>query len=181
MKKKRIVIALVITGTGVLTVLLWQGLESSRHSTRQTLCVHNLKLLYSCLKAYAEEHEGHYPDRLANLLTRHGDNPEFLEILICPEIQAIYKHNTGEKHPFPGHPDADTLERLCSYAYVPGYTVDDPPDAIIFYEKKDNHFGKGRSLMYLDGHGAWEPPENWRHGPPNKTLPPEFSGPQPRE
>ena len=46
--------------------------------------------------------------------------------------------------------------------------------SVIAYEKEDNHFGKGRSLLYLDGRGAWEPPENWRGGPPNTSLPEGF-------
>ena len=168
-----------MTGFQTLALpILWQNLESSRHSTRQTLCVHNLKQLYSCLNVYAEEHEGRYPDRLADLWPKYGGSPAFLETLICPEIQTVYKQKTGKRHPFLENPDKEALDRFCSYSYVPGYTVETPSDAVILYEKSDNHFGKGRSLMYLDGHGAWEPPENWRHGPPNMTLPPEFFSPQ---
>ncbi len=185
MKKRQIVIVVLVM-TMVMTMVMLvifvrRDLESSRHSTRQTLCVHNLKLLYACLKVYAEEHEGRFPSRLADLLPRYGNDPEFLEMLICPETQAICKQRTGRRHPFPENPDADALEGLCSYAYVPGYALQDAADAVLLYEKQDNHFGKGRSLMYLDGHGAWEPPENWRSGPLNETLPPAFFSAQPGE
>jgi len=166
---------LLVAGTAALAVAaalgVWFRLEEARASARQTVCVHNLKFLSTSLSRYAEEHGGRYPGRLADLWPQYIVN---LEDLVCPEVRAACLRGHGVPHPFPENPDADTLERLSSYAYVPGHTVSDPPDTVIAYEKEDNHGGQGRSLLYLDGRGAWEPPQNWRNGPPNTTLPPGF-------
>ncbi len=152
-------------------VAVWHVLDTARHSTRQTLCVHNLKMLATGLKLYADEHDGRFPDRLSALSPKYIPG---LECLICPEAQSVCMRDHGVPHPFPPSPDPDTIEKLSSYAYVPGLKTSDPADTVIAYERVDNHFGRGRSLLYLDGHGAWEPPKNWRDGPPNKTLPPGF-------
>ncbi len=165
-----------MVGAGVALVCLvalcvWHALDTARHSTRQTLCVHNLKMISTGLNVYAKEHNGRFPDRLSELWPKHLPG---LECLVCPGTQSVCMREHGVPHPFPPSPDADQIDLLSSYAYVPGHTISDPPDTVIVYEKTDNHFGRGRSLLYLDGHGAWEPPKNWRNGPPNKNLPPEF-------
>lgn len=164
------VVALVLL-FGLSAFVVWPCLKEARASARQTMCVHNLKFLAMSLKAYADEHDGRFPDRLAELWPKYIAN---LEDLICPEVQLVCRRERGVPHPYPDNPDPDTIERLSSYAYVPGHTQSDPADTVIAYEKVDNHAGKGRSLLYLDGRGAWEPPENWQNGPPNKTLPFEF-------
>jgi hypothetical protein len=145
--------------------------DAARHSSRQTRCVHNLKLIASGLKAYADGHDGRLPERLSELWPKYLPG---LEALVCPEVQVACMRERGVPHPFTPNPSPDDIQALSSYTYVPGHTLKDAGDTVIVYEKRDNHFGKGRSLLYLDGHGAWEPPENWRHGPPNKNLPTGF-------
>ena len=171
-RKKTLLLAAALVSACIMAFALRHIWETGRHSTRQTLCVHNLKFFAITLNAYANTHDGRFPDRLSQLW------PEYLtelEIFICPELQAVYQRERGVPHPFAGDPDPDTIEALSSYAYVPGHITTDAADVVIVYEKVDNHLGKGRSLLYLDGHGAWEPPENWRYGGrPNTTLPPGF-------
>ncbi len=169
-KTKMAVVACIVL-TGLATGGIWFYRNEVRASTRQSLCVHNLKYVAMGLEGYAKEHDGRFPERLAALWPGYIAN---LQDLICPEIQAVCMRKYGVPHPYPNNPDPDTIERLSSYAYIPGYTISDPADTVIAYEKVDNHRGRGRSLLYLDGHGAWEPPENWRNQPPNKTLPPGF-------
>lgn len=123
------------------------------------------------MKLYANEHGGRFPDRLSELWPKYIPD---LDCVICPEIQVVCMRERGISHRFPPNPDPDTIEKMSRYAYVPGYKMTDAADAVIAYEKADNQLGKGRSLLYLDGHGAWEPPENWRNGPPNETLPSGF-------
>jgi len=171
-KRRRMV--LIAAATVLLCLAasaVWHVLDTARHSTRQTLCVHNLKMLATGLNLFAKEHDGRFPGRLSELWPKYLPG---LECLICPELQSVSLREHAVPHPFPPNPDQDTIERLSSYAYVPGHTIADPAETIIVYEKVDNHFGKGRSLLYLDGHGAWEPPKNWQNGPPNRNLPPGF-------
>lgn len=154
----------------ILTAALsaaWRSLNTMRHSNRQTLCVHNLKTLSIGLNRYAEDHQNQFPKRLADLWPKYISNPEDL---ICPELQAEYRNTHGVPHPFPAAPSPDVIESLSSYVYIPGHTTADPAHTILLYEKDGHHAGKGRSLLYLNGRGAWEPPEHW-HNAPNKTLP----------
>lgn len=151
-----------------LAVFCAYELRGMRRDVRRTLCVHNLKIVAIALNIYAEEHEGTFPDTLSALHPTYIPN---LEVLICPELQVTYARERGVTHPFTSTPTAEEIDTLCSYEYVPGLSAIGDKDTVIAYEKEDNHFGKGHSLLYLDGRGAWEPPENWRGGPPNKNLP----------
>ena len=137
------------------------------------MCVHNLKILSIALNGYADEHEGQFPDSLSALYPEWGMD---LGVFICPELRKKYKRERGIPHPFTSDdPTSAEIDALCSYAYVPGLSPDGNKDTVIAYEKEDNHFGKGRSLLYLDGRGAWEPPEHWGDGPPNENLPEGFT------
>ena len=158
----------------VLAFGVYRVVDAGSHAARQTRCVHNLKHVFFGLEAYAKEHDGQLPTRLPELWPKYLPG---LDVLVCPEVQAACLRERGVPHPFPPNPSPEDMDALCSYTYVPGHTMKDGADTVIVYEKKDNHLGKGRSLLYLDGHGAWEPPENWRNGPPNKTLPPGFREP----
>jgi hypothetical protein len=169
--KRKVLLGVAVVLACMAALGAWHTLDTVRHSTARILCVHNLKMLAMGLKAFAVEHNGRFPDRLSELSPKYLPN---LECLICPETQAVCRRERGVPHPFPPNPDPDTIDKLSSYAYVPGHTTADPADTVIVYEKVDNHLGRGRSLLYLDGHAAWEPPKNWRNGPPNKNLPPGF-------
>lgn len=172
-KRKALVAVVVVSMALGATFAAWHWVGVQRHAVRQTLCVHNLKFLAMSLEAYAGDHDGRYPDRLSALWPEYIVN---LADLICPEIQVVCLRERGVAHPFPENPAPDVIEALSSYAYVPGHTTADAgaSDILVAYEKVDNHFGKGRSLLYLDGHGAWEPPENWRGNSPNRDLPAAF-------
>ncbi len=161
-------------GVALIVMLVFTAsprLREARRAAFRTSCVHNLKILALCLKMYAEDHEGHFPDRLSKLYPKYITDPAFL---ICPEIRTRKEKAWGATHPFSANPTPDEFDALSSYTYVSGFTTADDKNTIIAYEKQDNHFGMGRSLLYLDGHGAWEPPENWRNGPPNTTVPAGF-------
>lgn len=154
-----------------LAFFLFCRLQNARQSARRTMCVHNLKILAIGLESYAEEHDGRFPDRLSALYPTYITT---LDVFVCPELRVKYKRDCGVPHPFSSEPTPEQIDSLCSYALVPGLSTSDDKDTVIAYEKVDNHSGMGRSLLYLDGHGAWEPPENWRNGPPNKNLPEGF-------
>ena len=162
----------------VLAVSLFNRLTDVRRSVRQTLCVHNLKMFATAMAEYAKDHDGHFPDRASAL---YPDYLPMLECYVCPELAVTHKREWDAPHPFADNPTADDIDRLCSYALVPGLSVNDDKSKLIMYEKADNHHGMGRSLLYLDGHGAWEPPENWRDGPANVNLPEELSQGKPAQ
>jgi hypothetical protein len=156
-----------------LGIVLTRSLRYARADASRIMCVHNLKVLALNLKMYADEHEGQFPDKFSALYPRY-----FAEVyvFVCPELSARYKRERGIPHPFSPEPTPDEIDSLSSYVLVPGLTTSDDKDTVVVYEKKDSHSGMGRSLLYLDGRGAWEPPKNWRNGPPNKNLPEGFEG-----
>lgn len=167
-RKKRLRLTVTVVLLCLTALFLYGRLQNARADARRTMCVHNLKQVAIALKMFADDHEGGYPDKISGLCPEYITN---LEVLICPELRAKFNKETGRGHPFSPDPDAEEIDLLASYALVPGLRADDSKDLVIAYEKQDNHGGMGRSLLYLDGHGAWEPPENWRNGPPNTNLP----------
>lgn len=129
----------------VLAFLLGGAFGDARATARRSVCVHNLKLLAAPLKAYAEEHDGRFPDKVSDLyFALPPDNRDYLAgILICPERGAFQR-----LYPEPTPEDIDSLS---SYAVVPGLALGDDKDEVIAYEKEDNHSGAGRSVLYVDG------------------------------
>jgi hypothetical protein len=168
---KRLIAGVVSVLVLALGIYFAATLRETRRDVRRTLCVHNLKMLAIGLKEYAEDNEEQFPDRLSELY------PEYivtLEVFVCPELGLQHKKQRGVPHPFDANPSPEAIDSLGSYILVPGLTTGDSADTVIVYEKADHHLGMGRSLLYLDGRGAWEPPENWRNGPPNANLPEGF-------
>lgn len=146
-------------------------IERSRNENSKTLCVHNLKLLALVLKMYAVDHGGVYPNKFSELGPKYLIEADFL---VCPQQKADYEGSHRTPYPLSLQSPPDQIDALSSYVLVPGLRTSDAPDKVLAYERADNHHGQGKSLIYLDGHGAWEPPENWRGGPRNTNLPPGF-------
>lgn len=162
LRRKLVVLGL---GLGTLVVVggfLAVGIGEAREAAFATSCVHNAKLFGVPLRVYAEDHENRFPEKLSELY------PEYMtELLhlICPNLREHYKEMTGAEYPFSEPPTAEEIDTLCSYTYVPGYGLDDDKDIVVVYEKEDNHYGKGRALLYLDGRALRKLPEDWPSGP----------------
>ncbi|MCP4641888.1 MAG: hypothetical protein GY851_15710, partial [bacterium] len=157
---------------GALGLLAYSSVRNARTEMRQTLCVHNLKQVACVLNVYAKNNGGRYPDTMSALYPKYI--PELL-VYVCPEVRERCEKERGIPHPFSSDdPTADEIDALSSYTLVPGLSSNGAANTVVAYEKVDNHSGMGRSLLYLDGRGAWEPPANWRGGPPNATLPEGF-------
>jgi hypothetical protein len=144
-----VVIVLVLAGFAGCFV---SALSRARFAARQTMCVHNLKLIAMQLRMYADEHDGAFPDKWSTLAAYHEVAvSDMLEIFVCPEQIRRYTVSSP----------AD-IDELSSYVLVPGLRMTDDKDTILAYEKGDNHGGIGHSVLYLDGRGGWDPPSNWR-------------------
>jgi len=152
----------------VLGALLYVKLQEMQHTTRQTLCVHNLKFISMAMQQYAGDNAGSFPNSLSALYPKYLPQ---LEAYICPELFAEFKKERGVSQTSSLKLDTADIDSLASYSLVPGLSASGDKDTVVAYEKTDNHSGMGRSFLYLDGRGAWEPPVNWRGGPPNVNLP----------
>jgi len=136
------------------------ALNRARFAARQTMCVHNLKVIAIQLRMYADEHDGAFPDKWSTLVTYlQTTTPEWLDQFVCPEQSRRYEKEHGVPYTVTGPEDVD--ERS-SYVLVPGLRMTDDKNTILAYEKGDNHGGIGHSLIYIDGRGGWDPPSNWR-------------------
>ena len=158
-KAAAVIIVLVLLVFVGLAVPFSSYLRLVRREVRQTLCVHNLKLIALQLRMYADEHDGAFPDKWSTLVA----DPEYgasdmLEIFVCPEQSRRYEKTYGVPYTVSGPEDVD--ERS-SYVLVPGLRMTDDKDTILAYEKGDNHGGIGHSVLYLDTRGGWDPPSNW--------------------
>ena len=141
-----VIIVLVLAGFAGCFV---SALNRARFVARQTMCVHNLKLIAMQLRMYADEHDGAFPDKWSTLVA--DLNIGSFEIFVCP--QQIRRYTVSSP--------AD-IDELSSYVLVPGLHMTDDKDTILAYEKGDNHGGIGHSVLYLDGRGGWDPPSNYR-------------------
>jgi len=156
-RRRKVALVVVALGFAFLSVSFVRGLNRARRSARQTMCVHNLKVIGLQLRMYAEAHDGAFPDTWSTLVA----DPEFgasdiLDIFVCPNLSRGYKRTHG----VPSGPE--DIDELSSYVLVGGLPMTDDKDTIIAYEKGDNHGGIGHSVLYLDTRGGWDPPSNWR-------------------
>jgi hypothetical protein len=161
-RRKVVVAALVgvLIGFTVACVRFTRYVRFVRRDVRQTLCVHNLKMLALQLKMYAEEHDGAFPDKWSTLVSDTDlFPPDMLEIFVCPAGSREYEKEHGVPLTVSGPEDVD--ERS-TYVLVSGLRPTDDKDTVLAYEKGDNHGGIGHSVLYLDGRGGWDPPSNWR-------------------
>lgn len=108
-------------------------------------CPTHFKKVDAALKAYANAHDGKFPDGLdalvaAGLLTA--------DQLICDagrETKAVGTSNAeiAEHVRQPGH---------CSYVYAgKGLTTQSPPECVLVYEPLDAHKQPGMSVLFADG------------------------------
>jgi hypothetical protein len=157
-KRKTAVVIIVLVVAGFAGCFV-SALKRGRFAARQTMCVHNLKLLGLPLKMYADEHDGAFPDKWSTLTS----DPDFFdydmfEVFVCPMHSKRYEKEHGVPLTVTGPEDVD--ERS-SYVLVPGLRTTDDKDTILAYEKGDNHGGIGHSVLYLDTRGGWDPPSNY--------------------
>jgi hypothetical protein len=119
-KRKTAVVIIVLVVAGFAGCFV-SALKRGRFAARQTMCVHNLKLLGLPLKMYADEHDGAFPDKWSTLTS----DPDFFdydmfEVFVCPMHSKRYEKEHGVPLTVTGPEDVD--ERS-SYVLVPGLTT----------------------------------------------------------
>jgi prepilin-type processing-associated H-X9-DG protein len=119
--------------TGVAVAV--PGALESQRKTAFEQCQLNLKRIGIELTLYAADHEGRFPQSLEELRdlvaarTAESDLPPDGQWFRCP---------------------ARPLAAGIGYEYVPGLTLDSPPQTIICYDREGNHH-KERNVLFVDG------------------------------
>lgn len=150
-----ILAAIVVLGGGVTR----QWLHAAAGERQQTLCVHNLHFMAYALRSYAGDHEGQFPERFSQLYPKYLT---LVDVLICPRADPSALDTLRSAS------NPEIFDAASSYELAPGRRIDDPPNTLLAWERGDHHGGRGRSVLYVDGRGGWDPPEAWRR----KELPP---------
>ena len=118
--------------------LLLPALARARGQARRAQCLSNLKQIGLGCHMYAQDNQEKFPDKLSQLHDRYVADPDLFR---CPSVEglAVTEANIDE----------------ASYVLVPGKRSIDPADAVLAYEKEDNHGGDGANVLFVDGHVRW--------------------------
>jgi len=147
MWNKRYIITSIIISLGgiiIIPVIVLISLSNARECVKKASCVNNLKQIGIACHMYAQDNEGVLPDTLSCIYPTYASN---LKVFTCP--------NTNNKISC-----AEEIDKNKSYIYVNGLTKDGDPDTLVAYDKPENHKGKDRNELFLDGHVKWKSLEN---------------------
>ena len=135
-------------GIDILTVQKL-AFAKSREQSLQSICISNLKQIGLGLQMYASDHKDTFPDDIR-------------------EVALHYTHGTALK--CPGDKTTPEIQKVepdtpISYTYVKGLSRQNPNSykIIILYDSSpDYHEGEGRNVLFIDGHVAWMPEEQFQ-------------------
>ena len=115
---------------GMLGGLLAPSLGRARSSARRTACMNNLRQIGLGCTIYAQDKDGRFPPGLKTLV------PDYVA------DARIFHCHASEK---PG----------TSYVYLSGLTQASSAEAIVAFDKVENHGYKGRNVLFVDCHVEW--------------------------
>ncbi|MCA9254361.1 MAG: DUF4190 domain-containing protein [Phycisphaerales bacterium] len=122
----------LVLGPMVIALVLFPALGRARELSKRTVCAANLRGVAQAMYVYAmSDRNSAFPPDL-NTLVRNG--------LITPKQLQCPTAAPGTK----------------CYYYVPGYTVNSAPSAVLIYEDPLTHQGEGGNTLYQDGHVTFE-------------------------
>ncbi len=133
--------AIVLVLVPMQAAMLLPALARARESARRAVCMSNLKQIGLGCKMWAQDHDGEYPSSLA-LEDLYPDYISELRVFVCPSTEDEVTR-------------AEEIDENGSYVYVTGLSEDSPPDAVLAYDREENHGGEGRSVLFVDGHVEW--------------------------
>lgn len=131
-------VALVL-GLPIYAAMLLPALAKARESARRATCLSNLKQIGLGCTMWACEHDEQFPPDLKALY------PDFV-----PDLKVFECPSSADKVR-----SAAEIDTKGSYIYVSGLSLSSPLDAVLVYEKEENHGGEGRNVLFVDGHVEW--------------------------
>lgn len=126
----------VFAVTAALILIFTPVIRHVNHRQMKVECENNLKKIGMSMYMYANRNEGRFP---ASLKTLYEEN--YLSdktIMDCPASRI--KGTIDE-------PD---------YVYVSGLSVKTSENQPVVFDKENNHPGRGRNVLFLDGEISWQ-------------------------
>jgi competence protein ComGC len=119
----------------IIILLLTPFIRDIRHKAKIVSCKENLAQIALGLRLYASEHQGNFPPDLGGLIEDGyvGSERRF----DCPSTALRGAAGNPEYH------------------YVTGYTITSPSDAVLVFDKAENH-KEGKHVLYISGDIGWE-------------------------
>lgn len=117
--------------------IILPALGRARQLAKQSICASNLHGIYSAVAMYEVDYSGNHPPDLQRLVPLGVATPD---MFVCASRGVPLQ---------PGQVRFD-------YFYFPGYDANTAPaTAIMACDYGQNHAGKGRNVLYADGHVAF--------------------------
>src|SRR6266487_2561265 len=172
---------LVVIGIIALLIsILLPSLNRARETANRVKCASNERQIGQAILLYANENKGNYPPDLGALMRTQDVTPE---VFVCPSSDnAVPPEIMGADK----NRQAAWVNANSSYVFVgQGMNFNAPADAIVLYEKNDNHQEDGMNFLYGDGHVEWQSMEvaqqllKTLQKPAARAQPPAKSAPAP--
>jgi len=122
---------------GALTGMLLPALNRARTTAKQVSCKNNLRQIGLAMSMYAVDQGDAFP----------------------PDLESLVPNQVYDKHIFHC---SSSVKPGNSYTYLTGLTVKAPSDAIVVFDKEENHGFRGRNVLYVDAHVTWKSEQEFR-------------------
>lgn len=140
----------VIGATALGISIILPALNGAKERANRVKCASNLRQIGQGFLLYANDHKKYPPD--LGTLVKEDMN---IEVFICPsgdnEIPDAVRKATADEQ-------AKWVNEHADYYYIGANAKDGgDPDAIMVYEKPENHDRQGINILFNDGHVDWYP------------------------
>ena len=126
-------IGALLIAVACLLLASYMMAELARDRIRRMQCGENLRWIGQATHIYANDHAGSFP----------------------PNLHTLIEQDIREASSFQCPTEANRALARIDYAYVAGLTDRDPSEWVLCYDLPDNHYGHGRYVLFVDGHGHW--------------------------
>ncbi|HSU66950.1 MAG TPA: DUF4190 domain-containing protein [Tepidisphaeraceae bacterium] len=143
---------ITLGGLSLLTVpliiaILLPSLNRAREMANRVKCAANMRQLGTAMMMYANNNNGHFPDKFEDVLQASPDLSA--ATFVCPSDDKLPPSTTSvqtEEHDI-------ASGKHCSYVYIGAdLTSSASPDTVLLYEPLTDHRNQGINVLFADGH-----------------------------
>jgi prepilin-type processing-associated H-X9-DG protein len=142
--------SLNVAAPALMASILLPSLNRARETANRVKCASNERLIGIAILVYSNENKGKYPPDVGALLLTQNITPE---VFTCPSSDNALSPGLRAKKL---DEQAAWVNDNSSYVYVgAGMTNAAGANAVVLYEKADNHENDGMNILFGDGHVEW--------------------------